>query len=142
MERNDIFDAYLNSLALLKGIEKGVNAVLLQFLNITIKQDNKLRLYLNRSIKEDIAAKCNISRSRVEQIITRLVKFDYMKRIEASTFEFNEKLFGCINWKDVTEINRISFTVNLSHDGVEICSTLDPVYERMVSHESTDSKNI
>ena len=127
---NDILTTYLNSLAQLKGVGKGINSILIQFLNESIKVEDKLMLYLNRTKKEEIALACGVTRPRVEQVITRLVKFEYINRVGTSTFELNTNLFGCFNWKKATNLKQISYTIDISSDNsISVKASIKPIFD-------------
>lgn len=100
---------YLDCVLTLKGLGKGLNPILLEFVKYMSYADiGKLgggqTIFVNKCLKEQIAETLGLSLKRIEQAITDFVKSGIFKRLGVGTYQVNANIFGKGDWKDIKNI--------------------------------------
>lgn len=92
---------YLNDILYLSDLPKGLNSVLLAFLN---RMHYGNELVLNASLKKKIAKEINLSLSSIDNAISKFVKGGILERTDPGMFIVNPHLFGKGEWRDISKI--------------------------------------
>lgn len=105
----DFVKLYLDCVLLLKGLQKGLNPILIELVKYMSYADiNSVGggqvIFMNKALKETVAAKLNVSLKRIEQAISQLVKAGIFKRIAVGTYQVNPNIFGKGDWVDIKNI--------------------------------------
>lgn len=100
---------YLDCLLTLKGLGKGLNPILLAFLQYMSYADingfgGGQVIFVNKMMKQTIADKLGVTIKRVDQAITEFVKSGIFKRIAVGTYQVNANIIGKGEWKDIKNI--------------------------------------
>ncbi|MEE1250945.1 MAG: replication/maintenance protein RepL, partial [Lachnospiraceae bacterium] len=105
----DYVKLYLDCVLILKGLQKGLNPILIEFVKYMNYADingfgGGQVIFVNKTLKETIANSLNVSLKRIEQAITQFVKAGIFKRISVGTYQVNPNIFGKGEWKDIKNI--------------------------------------
>lgn len=105
----DYVKLYLDCVLVLKGLGKGFNPILVEFLKYMSYADigktgGGQTIFVNKMLKEQIAKELGLSLKRIEQSITEFVKTGIFKRLGVGTYQVNANIFGKGEWKDIKNI--------------------------------------
>lgn len=134
----DFVKLYLDCVLLLKGLQKGLNPILIEFVKYMSYADiNSIGggqvIFMNKALKETVAAKLNVSLKRIEQAITQFVKAGIFKRIAVGTYQVNPNIFGKGDWVDIKNI-RATFDFSSKEIVADIVKNEE---ESMSNHQET-----
>lgn len=103
---------YLDCVLTLKGLQKGLNVVLLELLRgMTYAQSDMYGgqvVMVNKFVKEGISHKLGISIKRIEQAITQFVRADLLRRIATGVYQVNPNIIGKGDWTQIKKL-RVEF---------------------------------
>ena len=108
----DFIKVYLDRLLTFKGVRKGLNPILLQFLSYMTYADSESAeggqlIIINKYVKETIAKKLNLGIESVNKALTELTKAGIFRRVSSGTYQANPNLFGRGEWKDIKNIRAV-----------------------------------
>ena len=108
----DFIKVYLDCLLTFKGVRKGLNPILLQFLSYMTYADSESAeggqiIIINRYVKEAISKKLDLSIESVNKALTEITKAGIFRRISSGTYQANPNLFGRGEWKDIKNIRAV-----------------------------------
>lgn len=105
----DFVKLYLDCVLQLKGLQKGLNPILIEFVKYMSYADiNSVGggqvIFMNKMLKETVAKSLGVSLKRIEQAITQFVKAGIFKRLAVATYQVNPNIFGKGDWSDIKNI--------------------------------------
>ncbi len=100
---------YLDCILLFKGLPKGLNPIIIEFLRHMSYADvngygGGQIIFVNKALKQCIADRLGVTIKRIEQAITQFVKSGIFKRVAVGTYQVNANIFGKGEWKDIKNI--------------------------------------
>ena len=87
-----------------EGLEKSLNALLIETLQYMTFANKKQQVYLNSEIKSEICEKTGKSIARYNQALTTWVKEGILKRVGRGTYKVNPWIFGKGDWRDIEHL--------------------------------------
>ena len=112
---------YLNTVLYLRSLPKGYNPILLAFLKRMSYATTGQKVYVNASMKREIAEEAKVSVSYINTALTDFVKGKIIFRLDTGTYQFNPKIFGKGDWKDIEKIHA---TITFSPEGTDFAAEI------------------
>lgn len=115
---------YLDTVLYLKDLPKGYSGILYQLLrrmHYAGDADGHC-IVINAAVKRRIGDELGVSTSRIDNVLSDLVKGDLLKRLDRGLYQVNPYLFGYGEWQDIAKLR---LTVTFDAKGKTIMGEIE-----------------